>query len=147
MPPRSKTNTAASKDDKSAATALIRAPDAPPHLSPGAREEWLVLAPVATELGTLRPADLRAFELLCDMLATATEAAEAMRNEGMTVLNSGGGKRAHPAAGIMRESRAQAARLLEQFGLTPKSRAFVKAPPPPAAENPFAKFIGQKRGA
>lgn len=108
-----------------AASVLKETPVAPAHLSAGASKEWAALAPVAISLGTLRPADLRAFELLCDMLATATEAAEIMRKEGMTLSTGSGGTRAHPAASVMKEARGQAARLLAEFGLTPKGRNYV----------------------
>jgi P27 family predicted phage terminase small subunit len=107
-----------------AADALTTAPTPPPHLSPAAANEWKRLAPVVVDLGTLSRADLRGFELLCSILGTAADAEAVIKTEGMTFATAGG-MRAHPACKLLETARAQAARLLEQFGLTPKARNYV----------------------
>lgn len=107
-----------------AADALTTAPPPPSHLSEAAKTEWKRLAPVVVNLGTLSRADLRGFELLCSILGTAADAEAVIKTEGMTFATSGG-MRAHPACKLLETARAQAARLLEQFGLTPKARNYV----------------------
>lgn len=112
-----------------AANALAAMPPPPEHLPDAASREWKRLAPIVAELGTVSAADLRAFELLCSTLATASDAEAAVRAEGMTMPTGGGGVRSHPAVKVMETARAQAARLLEQFGLTPKARNYVSRAP------------------
>lgn len=108
-----------------AAEALAKIPPPPSHLSAAASGEWKRLAPIVEGLGTVSGADMRAFELLCSTLATAGDAESTVRKEGMTMQTGGGGVRSHPAVKVMETARAQAARLLEQFGLTPKARNYV----------------------
>lgn len=110
---------------------LARCPKPPAHLSAGAKTEWKRLAPVVHKLGTMRGADLTAFALLCSTLATATEAAEVVRREGMTLATGSGGTRSHPAIKAMETARGQAQRLLAEFGLTPRSSGSVDRAPAP----------------
>ena len=93
-------------------------------MSEAARDEWKRLAPIVVDLGTLSRADLRGFELLCSILGTAADAESVIKSEGMTFATAGG-VCAHPACKLLETARAQAARLLEQFGLTPKARNYV----------------------
>lgn len=118
---------------------LNRAPSPPAHLSERAAGEWRGLAPVAVRLGTLTQADLRGFELLCVTLAAEAEARATLEREGMTTATGGGGLKPHPAVRMAETARAQAARLLADFGLTPRGRQSIDPPPPPpsAAEKFF----------
>jgi P27 family predicted phage terminase small subunit len=110
---------------------LTEAPEPPPRLSEKAQGEWRILAPIVTQLGVLTAADMRAFQLLCECLGTAAEAEDMLREEGMTLPTVGGGTRAHPAIKAMEIARNQAARLMTEFGLTPKGRQAVDIAPAP----------------
>lgn len=112
-------------------------PKAPAGLSARARAEWQRLAPLAIEKRTMAESDLRAFQLLVDVLATVSEAQEAIGREGLTI-RSGDTVRAHPAIKILEAARGQATRLLCEFGLTPRSRGHVEPTAEPQADNPFA---------
>jgi P27 family predicted phage terminase small subunit len=113
------------------AARLTRTPSPPAHLSELAATEWRRLAPAAAGLGTLTAADLRAFELLAVTLATEAEAREVLQREGWTVSTADGGSRkGHPAIKTIETARAQAARLLEAFGLTPRGRQALDTSPP-----------------
>jgi P27 family predicted phage terminase small subunit len=98
-------------------------------LSAEAKKEWRLLAPIAHEFGMLTPADLRAFELLCETLATGRTADTTVRAEGMTLSTASGSRRAHPAIAVGRDARAAAARMLADFGLTPKGRMGIDPAP------------------
>jgi P27 family predicted phage terminase small subunit len=111
------------------AARLARAPSPPVCLSELAAREWRGLAPAAAALGTLTAADLRAFELLAVTLATEAEAREVLQREGLTVSTADGGRKGHPAIKTIETARAQAARLLEAFGLTPRGRQALDTPP------------------
>jgi P27 family predicted phage terminase small subunit len=121
---------------------LLRTPPPPASLSEGAAEEWKRLAPVATKLGTLTAADLRAFELCCEMLATERRARSVVDREGLAVPTADGGRKGHPAVKVMETARAQAARLLGDFGLVPRGRMSIDpAPPPELAGDPAERFF------
>jgi len=122
------------------AARLVEAPKPPAHLSERAAVEWHRLAPAAVGLGTLSAADLRAFELLAETLATAEEARLTVAAEGYSTGTADGGRKPHPAVRVMETARAQAARLLDAFGLTPRGRQGVDPAPLPKADNPFARL-------
>lgn len=120
--------------DKSAIRAdqALQEPPAPPDtLSTGARQEWLSLSAVLVEQGTATRGDLRAFEQLCETLATVSQLQAVVEAEGLLIPAANGGKKANPAQRSLETARAQAHRLLCEFGLTPKSRNHV-----PKAEAP-----------
>jgi P27 family predicted phage terminase small subunit len=73
-------------------------------------------------LGTLTEADLRGFELLAETLATEAEARAVVEAQGCATTTAGGGAKSRPEVRVMETARAQAARLLAEFGLTPKGR-------------------------
>ena len=72
----------ASDDAPDPAAPLAEASEPPARLSAGAAAEWRHLAPAATALGTLAEADLRAFELLAETLATEAEMRAVVEREG-----------------------------------------------------------------
>lgn len=138
------------RQPKDSAERLAKPPRPPRNLSTRAAKEWKALAPVAVALGTLRAADLRAFRLLAETLATASEAAEIVAREGYVIATKEGSKKS-PLAGIMETSRAQAKALLVEFGLTPRGRQHVDAVPPEKApavgeDDPFAKIRALRGG-
>ncbi len=121
---------------------LTKAPNAPDSLSPAAASEWAVLAPILVELGTLTRADLRALELLCELLASVGELEEVIRREGHTIEAASGGRKGHPAAQALATARTQAHRLLADFGLTPRARASVdQAPDVAEDDDPDERFF------
>jgi P27 family predicted phage terminase small subunit len=108
-------------------------PRAPAHLSPRAKVEWGNLARVTVEIGTLTGADLRALELLAQILATEGELREILAAEGLTVAGAGSNLKGHPACKLLESTRNQAGRMLADFGLTPRGRQSVDIRPPTAA--------------
>lgn len=116
-------------------------PKSPPNLSDRAKAEWDRVAPAVVGLGTLTSADLRAFELLAQTLATATEATEALATDGLSVRTGDGGLKPHPAVRIMETARMQARALLAEFGLTPRGRQGVDVHPLKQGPSPFDEFM------
>jgi P27 family predicted phage terminase small subunit len=119
---------------------LAVVPVPPGHLTDSARAEWLKLAPLVTEQRTLAPADLRGFEMLCETLATVTQAQTVIATDGLTIGKEGGTVRAHPAVKIMEAARGQATRLLIEYGLTPRARGHVEPASEATPNNPFAEI-------
>ena len=125
---------------------LTTVPEPPESLSSGARAEWIALAPAALAVG-LTAADLRAFALLCECLATAGELAAVVRVAGCT-LQSGESVKAHPALAALASARKDAAGMLGRFGLDPRGRVSLPTSPAPSATaNPFAALGTSPRAA
>ena len=132
MPPRNrKPASPRATDDRLSADTPV-----PSTLSPEGAEEWHGLIATLAELGTARAADLRAVELLCEVLADEKTLRETIRREGLTIPGADGNQKTHPAAKLLESTRNQAHRLMADFGLTPKGRVQVKAQPK-ASKNPF----------
>lgn len=117
--------------------ALKEAPPPPSSLSEHAHTAWEVLASELVDLGVLTTADLTALALLCATQATASELEQTIREEGFTVPTGQGGKKAHPALKSLESTRNAAARLLCEFGLTPKSRKYVEKAPKSGGYDPY----------
>jgi P27 family predicted phage terminase small subunit len=102
---------------------------APDTASRGAAKEWDALMPVLVELGTICKADLRAFEQLCETLATQSALQAVIEAEGVLIKTGTGSHKSNPALRSLETARAQAMRMYDQFGITPKSRAYVTPAP------------------
>ena len=116
---------------------LESAPPPPPYLSERAQVEWIRLAAVCVELGCLTGADLRALALLAECLAEETALRQLLQQEGMCIPGAGSTRKGHPATKLLESARSQAMRLLESFGLTPRSRGSVDMRPT-GGINPFS---------
>ena len=92
-------------------------------------QEWLALAPVLVELGTICRGDLRAFEQLTETLATQNTLQAVIESEGVLLKTGTGSFKTNPAMRSLETARNQAARLFTEFGLTPKARNYVSPVP------------------
>lgn len=128
------------KTQITAADRLKVPPPPPESLSDVARREWEFLAPVVVELQTCCRADLRAFQQLCETLASQTELQEIVNTEGQLLKTGTGSYKSNPAVRSLETARNQSHRLLEAFGLTPKSRNYVSKAPAARSDNPFANL-------
>ncbi len=111
------------------------APKPPRWLSKPARTEWRRLAPQLDRLGLLTAVDGPAFALLCDTLARLQEYRAQIDREGAVIDGYRGAARKHPLLGPLAQLQRQATTLMEQFGLSPASRARLELPPPDDGTN------------
>jgi P27 family predicted phage terminase small subunit len=118
---------------------LATVPQPPAHLTALARAEWHRIAPVICAQKTLAATDLRSLELLAEVLATGTLAQQTLARDGLT-LRDGGKVRSHPCVKILEGVRAQAIRLLIEFGCTPRARGHVEPASDATPNNPFAEL-------
>lgn len=120
-----------------------RRPSPPATLSPRARGEWDRLAPIAHQAGTLMARSAKAFEILCEVLATERQAREVVADEGITVKTGKNGVKPHPAVRVMEQARAQAAAMMKAFRLEPPKTAGGDPPPAQKAKgkSPWAKLL------
>ncbi|WP_254609085.1 P27 family phage terminase small subunit [Burkholderia lata] len=66
---------------------------------------------------------------------------ETLNREGLTIVTGSGGSKAHPALRALSDACAQAARLFDAFGLSPRGQQVIDTPPPSPVENPYATFV------
>jgi P27 family predicted phage terminase small subunit len=124
---------------------LLASPPPPEYLSTRAKAEWVRLARVCVEIGVLTLADLRSLELLVEALAMEGELREQLAREGLTVpCGSAGNVKTHPGLRALESTRAQCLKLMDSFGLNPKSRLSVDMAPA-ALANPFQVHAGRDR--
>lgn len=108
---------------------LLEVPPAPGDLSKDAAAEWKRLAGVLVEVGSLTLADLRGLALLCEILADVRALEVEVRRDGYTIEAAGGGRKGNPAAQALATARAQAHRMLADYGLNPRARGSVDQAP------------------
>ena len=106
-------------------------PDAPPHLSPEAREEWDRLAEELYGLGILSAIDRAALAAYCQAYGRWVEAErELMREDGtmdLVSVTSNGNVIQNPLVGIANKSLELMHKYLTEFGMSPSSRTRVSA--------------------
>lgn len=132
------------KSSAPSASETITAAIEPPTwlaLSAGALDEWEPIIKTLAELGTARHCDLRALGLLCEILADEKRYRNAVAIDGLTISGVGESRKAHPGLKILETTRAQACRLLADFGLTPRGRVQVKIEPTTPEDDEWADFF------
>lgn len=121
---------------------LVEAPPPPPGLSSAAAAEWARLAEVLVEVGSLTRADLRGLSMLCELLADVRDLEAQVRRDGYLVPAANGGTKGNPAAAALATARAQAHRMLSDYGLNPRARGSVdQAPDAAPPEDPAARYF------
>ena len=111
---------------------------APDTASRGAMKEWDALMPILVELGTICRGDLRAFEQLCETLATQSALQAVIEAEGILLKTASGSFKTNPAMRSLETARNQAKALYTEFGLTPKARSYVSAAPKSPEYDPYS---------
>lgn len=110
------------KDDLPATPGV---PAMPPRLlvEPAAVEKWQELVPLLLQLGTLTVADGEALATLCEVYAAAQACLLELRASGPVMRTDLGGVKPNPAGPLYRGLVSLQASLMNEFGLTPTSRA------------------------
>ncbi|HLO59833.1 MAG TPA: P27 family phage terminase small subunit [Bacteroidales bacterium] len=81
--------------------------------------------------------DQKAFELLGDVHDAYETAKDTIASEGQVVLDRYGVKRPHPCIKIAHDKEVMLFKLLQEFGMTPKSRFKQGKKPKEKAVNPI----------
>ena len=111
---------AASSGGRGAGKAL-RVPRPPKTLGPAGRRLWASLYRQLAPAGLLAETDLPALELLCGSYGTWHDATLSIKNDGAIVHDSRGVPRKNAAVMVQRDSAATVYKLLNEFGLSPRS--------------------------
>jgi P27 family predicted phage terminase small subunit len=111
-------------------------PDAPPWLTPDAREVWDRVAPTLDRLDLLKPEDREAFTCYCEAWATYRAALKEVRTYGLTIeSHKTGMQHKNPSVTVMETAANQLLRFAQQFGLTPVAEVALAKPPKPAEDS------------
>lgn len=113
-----------------------------------ARNAWREMVANIGILEVATVADMQAIAMLCDVFSVYIRARTITDAEGLTweSVNEATGLRmlrAHPAVAIRNEAWAQTLRMMQEFGMTPASRAKVVKVESGADEDPVTKYLNQ----
>jgi P27 family predicted phage terminase small subunit len=78
--------------------------------------------------------------LLAETLGDIATLRDVIDREGATIATEGGSRRAHPALNAMAQARSAARGLLSDFGMSPRGRLALAAPPTKERRNEFEEF-------
>ena len=120
----------------------------PAHLPDKAKTAWRELSATLDDMGVLTIADGKALEQLCSTYNEWRELIKLIDRDGYTYKTTGRGGdemiKANPAVALAGNAQQRIRAMMIEFGLTPSSRARVKAERKPK-EDPLAAFL-KKRG-
>lgn len=120
----------------------------PAWLKGKARTAWKWVEPVLSDMGVLTTADPHALALLCDAYAEYIEAGDAIREHGTTyetVTKEGSVMfRSRPEVAIRADAWRRVSLMMQQFGMTPSSRAKVQGQSKESVD-PFEEFLSGGR--
>ena len=117
-------------------------PEKPGDLGPIAAAEWDRILFLLEKTRLLQLVDGQALSIYCKCIELEQQAYRALQEAGSLTYESRGAIIPRPEIAVAEKARAQAMRILEQFGCTPKSRDKIKMPPPaPATEGRIARLM------
>jgi hypothetical protein len=120
----------------------------PAEISQSGAVVWARLAPIAIGLGTLSPADVEPFKVLCELQATidrAARATDAPEFSAFTVIDDGESAPVvvvHAALKLVARLAPVIRPYYEKFGLEPVSRARLQTGPAREPVNKWGALAG-----
>ena len=137
---------AAGPDAAEPRVAAGKVPPAPRNLGREERLAWVELRQLVNPLRVATQADLPAFTLLVEAMGVALRAAEVIRREGLTMIETGlkGQRyvRTRPEVGVLANFQKIVWYGLGRFGLTPADRARVVSLTGIPVNDPADEFAG-----
>lgn len=114
----------------------VTEPEMPKGMSTFARREWKRVVPLLLELGMLTNLDRAVLEGYCEAYGESKQAQKIIRRFGLTVVNSRGDVKPHPAVGIRDKAQKRMKSFAIELGLSVPSRTrFNVAPKKPDGSN------------
>lgn len=116
-------------------------PEAPAHMTPGARAEWGRVAPMLAESRVLTQGDRGALSAYCDAWDEYARLHKRSEKMARFVTTEKGYVMEHPIHKAMRQARADMLKAAAELGLTPVARSRVKAVADPGEKDEFESFL------
>ncbi len=125
-------------------------PAPPSFLSAEAQAEWVVVCEQLYQLGVLSRIDRAALGAYCQAFGRWEQAENALAKmalrdnvtHGMMIKTTNGNAVQNPLLGTANKAMADMMRYAAEFGMTPSSRARIKADPLGDEEDPAQKYFG-----
>lgn len=109
-------------------------PSPPEHLSQAASVEWGRITQDLYTLGLLSHIDRSALAAYCVVYSRWAEAEELIKEKGILIKTTNGNVIQSPLVGIANKAMELMHKYLTEFGMTPASRARVRADKPTGAK-------------
>ena len=115
-------------------------------LEPEAKEYIASVLKMLEETDIIEDVDDAAIKMLAYNYSTFIKANKIIEDEGLTVVSDRGNIAEHPAVKIGRDAQSQALKVMQEFGLTAKSRSKLpKLNSTDAEVSPLEAFINSKK--
>jgi P27 family predicted phage terminase small subunit len=120
-------------------------PRCPAHLQGEARKTWTREGKALAAMRVLTAADRAAFAMFCTLWARHVEAETKILELGAVVRGATGGAVVSPWCHISSKTIELAVKLAAELGMTPASRARVKAVPKGEPADPMEQLLAKQR--
>uniref|UniRef100_A0A6M3K3R3 Putative terminase n=1 Tax=viral metagenome TaxID=1070528 RepID=A0A6M3K3R3_9ZZZZ len=117
-----------------------RVPPPPRYLDRYGKNEWRRVAGQLLKAGLLTKVDRSALSAYCACYSTWLNAQDQIKKHGVLVKAPSGFPMQSPYLAISNKALEQMLKFLVEFGMTPSSRARVKADKPEEKKDPLAEF-------
>lgn len=114
---------------------------APSDVCKEAKEYMKTVISKLEETRVLEDVDIAALDMLARNYSMFINASKQIEKEGTTFINTQGNVTKHPAVTIAKEAQVQAVKIMQEFGLTAKSRSKLPKLEKKEEDSPLETFV------
>ena len=114
---------------------------APSDVCKEAKEYMKTVMSKLEETRVLEDVDIAALDMLARNYSMFINASKQIEKEGTTFINTQGNVTKHPAVTIAKEAQVQAVKIMQEFGLTAKSRSKLPKLEKKEEDSPLESFV------
>lgn len=114
---------------------------APSDVCKEAKEYMKTVISKLEETRVLEDVDIAALDMLARNYSMFINASKQIEREGTTFINTQGNVTKHPAVTIAKEAQVQAVKIMQEFGLTAKSRSKLPKLEKKEEDSPLESFV------
>ena len=114
---------------------------APSDVCKEAKEYMKTVISKLEETRVLEDVDIDALDMLARNYSMFINASKQIEKEGTTFINTQGNVTKHPAVTIAKEAQVQAVKIMQEFGLTAKSRSKLPKLEKKEEDSPLESFV------
>ena len=114
---------------------------APSDVCKEAKEYMKTVISKLEETRVLEDVDIAALDMLARNYSMFINASKQIEKEGTTFINTQGNITKHPAVTIAKEAQVQAVKIMQEFGLTAKSRSKLPKLDKKEEDSPLESFV------
>lgn len=114
---------------------------APSDVCKEAKEYMKTVISKLEQTRVLEDVDIAALDMLARNYSMFINASKQIEKEGTTFINTQGNVTKHPAVTIAKEAQVQAVKIMQEFGLTAKSRSKLPKLEKKEEDSPLETFV------